>query len=82
MNKGNRNLLVLFNQELMTPQAVEHEVDLLHELLYKVESIDNIIPAHEIIHLNKYKVINDPLQLRKILRQTELKPFVFLNNKN
>ena len=82
MNKSNRNLLVLFNQELMSPQAVEHEVDLLHELLYKVESLENIISAHEIIHLNKYKVINNPLQIRKILRQRELKPFVFLNNKN
>jgi len=37
MNKLNRDLLVLFNQELMTPQAIEHEVELLHQLLYNVE---------------------------------------------
>jgi len=82
MNKANRNLLVLFNQELMTAQAIEHEVDMLHELLYKVESLENIIPAHEILHLNKFKVINNPMEMRKLLRQRELKPFVFLNNKN
>jgi hypothetical protein len=82
MNKPNRNLLVLFNQELMTPQAMEHEVDMLHELLYKVESLDNIITAHEVINLNRFKVINKASYLRKIIRQRELKPFVFLNNKN
>ena len=82
MNKPNRNLLVLFNQELMNPQAMEHEVDMLHELLYKVERLDNIVTAHEVINLNKFKVINKGSYLRKIIRQRELKPFVFLNNKN
>ena len=32
MNKFNRDLLVLFKEELMNPQAIEHEVELLHEL--------------------------------------------------
>ena len=82
MDKPNRNLLVLFNHELMSPQAMEHEVDMLHGLLYKVESLENLIIAHEAINLNKFKVINDPIYLRKIIRQRELKPFVFLNNKN
>jgi hypothetical protein len=82
MDKPNRNLLVLFNQELMNQQAMEHEVDMLHELLYKVERLDNIIKAHEVIHLNKFKIINKASYLRKTLRQRELKPFIFLNNKN
>ena len=82
MNNPNRDLLVLFNQELMTPQAIEHEVGLLHELLYTVERMDNLIIAHEIFDLNKYKIITKPNQLRVIIRHRELKPFVFLNNKN
>ena len=82
MNNPNRDLLVLFNQELMTPQAIEHEVELLHELLYKVECIDNLIIAHEVIDLNKYKVINDHLRLRTFFRQRTLKPFIFLNCMN
>jgi hypothetical protein len=52
MNRINRDLLVLFNQELMSPQAIEHQVDLLHELLYDVERMDNLVIAHEIIDLN------------------------------
>ena len=82
MSKPNRDLLVLFNQELMTPQAIEHEVELLHELLCMVEQLDNLVLAHEIIDLNKYKVINKANILRSVFHQQELKPFIFLNCKN
>jgi hypothetical protein len=82
MNKSNRDLLVLFNQELMTPQSIEHEVELLHQLLYGIERLENLIIAHEVIDLNKYIVSNKPLLLQKFFRQRELKPFVFLNCKN
>lgn len=82
MNNSNRDLLVLFNQELMTPQAIEHEVEMLHEILYTVEGLDNIVTAHEVIDVNRYKIFNAPQQLRTIFRQRELKPFLFLNCKN
>jgi hypothetical protein len=78
----NRDLLVLFKEELMSPQALEHEVELLHQLLYRVEVIDNIAIAHEVIDLNKYKVINRLGIIRDTIRMKLLKPFVFLNNKN
>lgn len=82
MNNSNRDLLVLFNQELMTPQSIEHEVELLHQMLYTIERIENLVIAHEIIDLNKYRIINKPFKLRKFIRQRELKAFVFLNCKN
>ncbi|MEO6637922.1 MAG: hypothetical protein ABIN25_06575 [Ginsengibacter sp.] len=82
MNKFNRDLLVLFKEELMNPKAIEHEVELLHELLYSVEKIDNLIVAHEVINLNKYKIYSDHKVIRETLGQHELKPFIFLNNKN
>ena len=80
MNKINRDLL--YNHELMSPQAMENEVELLHELLFTVEHLDNLVTAHEIIDLNKYKVINKQIILRKTIQLQELKPFVFLNCKN
>ncbi len=82
MNNSNRDLLVLFNQELMSPQAIEHEVEQLHGLLYTVEALDNIVVAHEVIDMNKYKIFNHQQHLRDVFRQRELKPFVFLNCKN
>lgn len=82
MNKSNRDLLVLFNQELMTPQALEHEVGLLHELLFLVERLDNLVIAHELIDLNKFKVFTKHLVVKNYIRLKKDKPFVFLNNKN
>lgn len=82
MNRMNRDLLVLFNQELLSPQAIEHEVELLHELLQIVERLDNLVIAHEIMDLKKYKVINKTLILLDTFRKQELKSFIFLNCKN
>ncbi|MEI9933523.1 MAG: hypothetical protein WDM71_01405 [Ferruginibacter sp.] len=82
MNNSNRDLLVLFDNEVMSPRAIEREVDVLHQLLYKVERLDNIAIAHEVIDLNKYKVINLRSSVKKIICKKALKPFVFLNNKN
>ena len=82
MNRMNRDLLVLFNQELLSPQAIEHEVELLHELLHTVERIDNLVTAHEVLDLNKYRVINKAMVVRNTIRIQELKSFVFLNCKN
>ena len=82
MNKSNRDLLVLFKEELMSPQSIEHEVEMLHELLYAVESIENLVIAHEVINLNRYKIQNQFNIIRNTLRKKELRPFIFLNNKN
>jgi hypothetical protein len=82
MNKSNRDLLVLFKQDLMTPQAIEHEVEWLHELLFTVERLDNFATAHELIDLNKYKVSNNTVEIKKLVRRKKEQPFVFLSNKN
>ena len=82
MNKSKRDLLVLFKEDLMSPQAMEHEVELLHELLYGVEKLENLVIAHEVININKYKIQNEVHIVRESIRRKVLKPFVFLNNKN
>ena len=82
MNNINRDLLVMFNQELMSPQAIEQQVELLHELLLDVERMENLAIAHEVIDLNKYKVINKQNLIKETIRQQDLKAFVFLNCKN
>ncbi len=81
-NNSNRDLLVMFNEEIMSPQAIEHEVELLHQMLYGVEGIENLIIAHEVLDLNKYKIFNSAHQLRKNLYRRNFKPFVFLSCKN
>jgi hypothetical protein len=82
MNNPNRDILVLLKQDLMTPQAMKHEVSMLHDLLYNVERLDNIVTVHEILDLNKFKVINNPSQIKNYLHCKKEKAFIFLNNKN
>ncbi len=82
MNKSNRDLLVLFKEDMMSPQAIQHEVELLHELLYEVEKLENLVIAHEVININKYKIQHQVNIVRETIRRKILKPFVFLNNKN
>ena len=82
MNKTNRDLLVLFKQELMTPQAIKQEVGWLHELLFDVERLDNFTSAHELIDFNRYIITNNSVEIKKMLRLKKNQPFLFLNNKN
>ncbi len=82
MPNMNRDLLVLFNQQLMTPQAMEQEVNKLHELLFQVERTDNVAIAYEIIDLNKYKVIQTHHLVKNLIRSRKEEAFIFLNNRN
>jgi hypothetical protein len=82
MSKSNRDLLVMFKEELMNPQAIEHEVEMLHELLHSVEKMENLVIAHEVINLNNYKIQNKALVIKNTIRKKVLKPFIFLSNKN
>lgn len=81
MNKFNRDLLVLF-KEKSNPQSIEHEVELLHELLFYVEKTENLVIVYEVVDVNKYKISSNKKLVRETLSNKILKPFVFLNNKN
>lgn len=80
---SNRDLLVMFSQRLMTQQQIDREVMQLNEILFTTERLDNFVRAHEILDLNRYKKITNPVEIKKQLRQKKLeKPFVFFSNKN
>jgi hypothetical protein len=80
---SNRDLLVMFKQRAMSQQDIDSQVVQLNELLFTTERLDNFVRAHEVIDLNKYKIIKNPVDIKKILREKKLsKPFLFLFNKN
>lgn len=72
----------MFNQELMSPKAIEHQVEMLHEILFDVERTDNLAAAHEVIDLNRYKIYVQHTSVKNTIKEQELKPFVFLNCRN
>lgn len=82
MKTSSRDLLVLLKDDEMSNQAIEQEVEQLNDMLYQVESADSFCVANEIIDMNKFKLVQDMGSLVQLMYETELKPFVFLYNKN
>jgi len=82
MNPRDRDLLVLTKKEMMNQQELEHEIELLNDLFYLVESSDALCVANEVIDINQYKVITKLPKVRQIIKEQKLRPFVFISNKN
>jgi hypothetical protein len=82
MTTPNRDLLVLTGKITMNPGELEHHVELLNDLLFRVESMNVFCTANEVIDVNAYKIIYSPHIIQQIIRQKTLKPFIFICNKN
>ena len=82
MKNSNRDLLVLVRDALADKDAIQHELQQLNRLLVRFETVESFCTAHEVFDLNKYRVVTSMSRLEKIIRKTELKPFVFICNKN
>lgn len=82
MKTPNRDLLVLVKDEHYTREAMESELEQLNRLLLNFETTENICSAHEVYDLNRYKIIQKPALLQRIMNDTEIKPFVFICNRN
>lgn len=82
MKTPNRDLLVLTGKITMDPKELEHQVELLNDLLYHVEGLNAFCTANEVIDLNKYRIIHKPHLIQQIIREKSLTPFVFISNRN
>jgi hypothetical protein len=82
MNKSNRDLLVLIRQDFGNPEVQEKNMHQLHVMLFNTERLDNFVKAHELIDLNRYKILSGSFELKKWVRKKKNTAFVFLNNLN
>lgn len=82
MKNVNRDLLVLTKLKLETPLAMKKEVDIIEKILYTVENLRTFCLVNEIIDLNRYKILSKPHLIQKTIRENNIKPFVFIFNKN
>ena len=80
MKMPNRDLLVLLKNEFMSQQAIDHEVECLHDILLIAESDEQFCVAHELV--NRNSITSHRSKILKAIRYSELKPFRFLINKN
>ena len=73
----------MFRQYAMSEKEMEKEVIQLNKILFTAERLDNFVSAHEVLDINNYKIINNPVLIKKMIRQKKYdKPFVFFSNKN
>jgi hypothetical protein len=73
----------MFTQRSMSQQDFDKQILMLNEILFTTERLDNFVAAHEILDLNRYKIITNSVEIKKFIRQGKLtKPFVFFSNKN
>jgi hypothetical protein len=82
MKTSNRDLLVLVKDEHMNEQLMEQELEQLNELLFHFETIESFCIAHEVFDINKHKILYKRDTVQKLVREKELKPFIFICNKN
>lgn len=82
MKSPNRDLLVLLKDETMSEQAIEQEVEKLNSMLFRLERSECFSKAHELIDMNKFRLVHDARQIQQFAREKQQKPFVFLCNLN
>jgi hypothetical protein len=82
MKRPNRDLLVLVKEDQLNQDAIELELSRLNQLLVDLETVDNLCMAHEVADLNSYRMLLKFQQVNDVIRKKELKPFVFILNKN
>lgn len=82
MKKSNRDLLVLVKDERLNEAAMEFELEQLNKILVTLETVECLCVVHEVFDLNKYRVFSKEKHIREVLQKKDLKPFVFISNKN
>lgn len=75
-------MLVLTKYEVADLVAMKHEVEFLNKLLFTVENLHTFCIVNEIIDVNRFKIVTKPHRIHKIIRESNIKPFVFIFNKN
>jgi hypothetical protein len=60
----------------------EQDIDCLHNLLSRIETLDRLSACTEIIDLTEFTVTTTKHRVREVLRSHKPKPFQFVCNKN
>lgn len=82
MKVPNRDMLVLVKDEFLNDASIQLELEKINRLLVSFETSENLCAAHEVFDLNSYKKVSKKAKVQKILNTEELKPFLFIINKN
>ncbi len=81
-NYGNRDLMIVLKHQNFDAEWLHTETEWLNRLLFRVESTANLAKSCEVINLSRFKIYKNYDRVLKALRENEIKPFVFVFNKN
>jgi hypothetical protein len=76
-----RDLLVL-NRTKSDEADLAVEINELNHILHQAETLQSFCLAHEVIDVNRYKIISKPHIIHKYIKEYPAKAFVFICNKN
>jgi|694.fasta_scaffold12901_4 hypothetical protein len=79
---GNRDLMVVLREDHADAEWLYAETEWLNIMLNKVEATANLAHCCEVLNLSRYKIEKKYDKVYKALNTKDLKPFVFIFNKN
>lgn len=82
MHDPNRDILVISTKAHLDDALYSRELAILHKILFEIETLSGYCRCHEIIDVNKHKVIRKPMLVQQAIRDQLHKPFVFAFCKN
>lgn len=74
--------MVVTRMSELSPELLEAEMLGLNNMLNRVEVIRNVASVFEVFDINRFKVYRKADKVIDTLQSREIKPFVFLFNRN
>lgn len=82
MKAPDRELVILLPHGKYNDRVWEKQALWLHDLLDRVETIENCIPAVEFLNIHRGSISNNPVRIEMALRRKKLGSFHFIIHKN
>lgn len=82
MHGPNRDILVISAKAHLDDALYFRELAILNKILFEIETLTGYCQCHEIIDVNRHKVIRKPMLVQQAIRDQLHKPFVFAFCKN
>lgn len=82
MKVPDRELVILLPHGKYNDLVWEKQTLWLHDLLNRIETIENYIPAVEFLNIHRGGISNNPIRVEMALRRKELGSFQFIIHKN
>lgn len=80
MKNYNRELLVMYKDDVFDESLLHHQVETLNRILVHAEKFDVFCQAHELV--NRHRITQNESAILRAIQEPTFKPFQFLLNKN